>query len=575
MKPTGCPDFKVELPGTRGGATIRAVDFGLSEASERNQDAIHAALAEAKRIGAARLELAPGTYRCFADGGGSGAQSPSFGGIVIDGFSDFIFDGCGAVLVFRRPPEYRCQPQSEVIPEKANLCVRDCERCVVGNLTMDWDWAHDPLGAFVCVAAKHIDEAAPENSFVDLAFMDWACHPKFPEPVSVQKMAPMDECRMCLRPGAAFSFGQTEGHFGAKNAWVAPNVLRLWPGLAMEGRNQNPATLFASDPAENLRRVRAMEDGGLYRLLHCYYGKNGINLVGNRHLTLRDVSVWSCFGMAVSVDGRQKFWQVERLCVAPPTKAQHEAAYPRMPFRPRPVSSTSDGHHVHRSQGMCRYISCRWTLNNDDSFNIHDRFTIAIKVGRRNLQIINRRGAAYFRAELGATLELRNPDFSATGFTATLVETMGEYGGREVLVVDKDLPEQRGACFLVWDRTYGSNGVHLKDCVFEDSGYRNLFCVSDVTIEGCTFRRTGGAPVRFCADYRQSHWCEGMGARNLVVRDCLFEDCAVIDKDAPPISAECVTPAGWDVGEIAPGFVGGDMLLEGNRFVRSSRPFSA
>lgn len=584
MKPTGCPDFSVALPRERGGATIRAADFGFSPDNNRNQDAINAALAEAKRVGAARVELAPGTYRCY-DGrfmetslpetpgrDAPMARPQNHPGIVLSGFSDFTFDGCGAVLVFRRPPEFRCQPQSEVIPEKANILVRDCERCVVGNFTMDWDWAGDPPGAFVRVVAKHIDAEAPERSCVDLMFVDWERHPKFPEPVPVQKMAPMDECRTRLRPGAAFSFGQTEGHFGAKNEWVAPNVLRLWPGMAMENRNQNPATLFASDPAENLRRVEAMEEGGLYRLLHCYYGKNGINLVGNRHLTVRDVSVWSCFGMAMTVDGPQKFWQVERLRVAPPTEAEHAAAYPGEPFRPRPVSSTSDGHHVHRSQGMCRYVGCRWSLNNDDAFNIHDRFTLAVKCGEKALQIINRRGYGYFRAEAGALLELRNADYSATGFTARLAGLTGEYGGREVLLLDKPVPEQRGPCFLVWDRTYGSNGLHLRNCVFEDSGFRNLVSSSDVTVEGCVFRRTGGAPLRFIADYRQSHWCEGTGSRNLVVRDCLFEDCAVIDRAAPQISAVCVTPAGWDVGALPKGFVGGDALIENNRFVRPSGP---
>ncbi|MBR0057620.1 MAG: hypothetical protein IJP66_09850, partial [Kiritimatiellae bacterium] len=238
MTPTGCPDFTVELPHGRGGAVVRAADFGFSRESDRNAAAVNAALAEAKRIGAARLELEPGTFRCFDEPG-----------VAIDGFRDFTFDGKGAVLVFRRPPEFRCQPQSEVVPEKANLCVRGCERCLVGNFTMDWDWANDPLGAFVRVSAKHIDATAPERSCVDLRFVDWERHPKFPEPVPVQKMAPMDECRTRLRAGRAFSFGQTEGHFGARNEWVAPNVLRLWPGLAMENRNQNPATLFVDDPA--------------------------------------------------------------------------------------------------------------------------------------------------------------------------------------------------------------------------------------------------------------------------------------------------------------------------------------
>ena len=67
--PKGCPDFVVEGPRRTGGATVCAVDFGLNEASDHNQDAINAALAEARRIGAARVELAPGTYRCF-DGDG-------------------------------------------------------------------------------------------------------------------------------------------------------------------------------------------------------------------------------------------------------------------------------------------------------------------------------------------------------------------------------------------------------------------------------------------------------------------------------------------------------------------------
>ena len=89
--PTGCPEFEVEEPRDNGGALVRAADFGLLEASDHNQDAINAALAEARRIGAARVELAPGTYRCF-DGDG----------IHIEGFEDFTFDGKGATLVFRR-----------------------------------------------------------------------------------------------------------------------------------------------------------------------------------------------------------------------------------------------------------------------------------------------------------------------------------------------------------------------------------------------------------------------------------------------------------------------------------------
>ena len=72
--------------------------------------------------------------------------------------------------------------------------------------------------------------------------------------------------------------------------------------------------------------------------------------------------------------------------------------------------------------------------------------------------------------------------------------------------------------------------------------------------------------MRFIADYRSDLWCEGMGATNLVVRNCLFEDTCVSNPKDPCISAVCVTPTDWDVGEVDKGFVCGGLLVEGCRF---------
>ena len=555
-EPTGCPAFTVERPRPHGGAVLSAKDFGLSEGSDKNASAINRALAEAKRVGARSVELAPGTYRCFDEPG-----------VVVSGFRDFTFDGKGAVLVFRRPAEYRGQPQSELILDKGNVLADACARTELKDFTIDWDWEGDPLGAFVRVAAKHVDEAAPENSYVDLAFVDWDRHPKYPEPVPVQKISAMDEDRMRFRAGPGFSFGQTEGHFGARNAWVKPNVLRLWPGLPMEGRNQNPMVRFNRSPAVNLARVRQFEDGGFYRLLHCYYGKNGLNLNANRHLTVRNVTVWSCFGMAMVTDGPQEYTEVEGLRVLPPTKEELAAAYPGKKFRARPVTSTSDGFHVARSKGFYRLLNCAWTLNNDDSINFHDRFTIAVRGGDRVLDVINRRGAEYFRVEKGAEIELRYPNFAPADFRAKVVRIAGNR-----IYLDRDMPPQRGQCFLVWDRTYGTDNVHIKGCLFDNSGFRNILSPSNLTVEDCRFHRTNGYPIRFIADYRSDLWCEGMGANNLVVRNCRFEDVNVLHPGWSTISSVCVTPTDWDVGEVDPGFVGGNLLIEKCAFVRPRGP---
>ena len=241
--------------------------------------------------------------------------------------------------------------------------------------------------------------------------------------------------------------------------------------------------------------MKSFDEGGLYRLQHCYYGKNGLNLEANRHLTVRDVTVWSCFGMGMVTDGPQEYWQVERFRVVPPTAAEFAAAYPGLRFFSRPVTSTSDGHHVARSRGHCRYLDCEWRLHNDDSSNFHDRFTIAVKCGARKLQIINKRGYDYFRALPGASIELRHPNFSSTGFTARLLRVSGE-----VLYLDADIPEQKGPCFLVWDRTYGTDNVIMKGCRFIDTAWRNIFSPSNLTIEDCLFRRTFGAPCQFIAE---------------------------------------------------------------------------
>lgn len=556
--PTGCPDFAVELPeGSEKVSCVRASDFGFSVIGEKNAAAINAALAEAKRIGAKRVELAPGTYRCFDEDG-----------VRIEGFRDFTFDGKGAVLVFRRPPEYRGQPQSEVMLEKGNVLVRRCERTMIANFTMDWDWESDPLAAFVKVADKHIDELHGENSYVDFEFVDYERYPKYPESVPIQKVLAMDECRTRFRNGGGWQgLGQTEGHFGPKNEWLKPNVLRVWPSVPMPGRNQNPATGFKLSPETNLRQVKKLKAEGVYRLQHCYYGKNGINLDANRHLTVKDVTVWSCFGMAMVIDGPQEYWQVENLKVRPPTAEEFAAAYPGKRFFERPISSTSDGHHVVRSKGHCRYLNCEWSRNNDDSSNFHDRFTIAVKCGARRLQIVNRRGYDYFRAQVGATLELRHPNFDSTGFSAHLVKVSGE-----VLELDADLPEQQGPCFLVWDRTYGTDNVIVKGCRFVDTAWRNVFSPSNLTIEDCTFLRMLGVPCHLIADYRADRWCEGMGSTNVVIRNCTFEDNCIGVPNGAQISTACVTPDKWEIPPPNKGFVGGDMLIEGCTFIRPRGP---
>ena len=112
-------------------------------------------------------------------------------------------------------------------------------------------------------------------------------------------------------------FGLTEGHFGAKNEWIAPNRLRIWPCVKHPGRNYNPRNDVHFSPSQNVGVTRQFRIGDTYRLQHYYYGKNGFNLVSSRHVTLRDIDIWSCFGMAIVVDGKEKYTHIENVRVMP------------------------------------------------------------------------------------------------------------------------------------------------------------------------------------------------------------------------------------------------------------------
>ena len=297
--PTGCPDFDVELPRATGGAVIRAADFGFSEKNEHNAVAINAALAEARRVRASRLELAPGTYRCF-DGPG----------VQIDGMEDFTFDGKGATLVFRRD-HAPLATQAELLENEGNVEVKNCVRTVVENFNIDWDWETDPLAVWCTCAAKHVDEA-DNASYVDFDLEK--PHPKYPNPVPVQLLTPMaadkSGARMTGTPGVRAYFGMSLGHIGAKSEWISPTRLRLWPYVRPAKGYVTDESLNRYKAKNNRSLVKAIDVGGTYVISHCYYGLNGFVLTSNRHFTMRNVDIWACMGFGVETRGSQQFWQL-------------------------------------------------------------------------------------------------------------------------------------------------------------------------------------------------------------------------------------------------------------------------
>ena len=524
-EPTGCPDFEVELP--RHGAVakplvVRAVDFGLSEKSERNHIAINAALAEAKRIGAAKVELAPGTYRCF-DGSG----------IVMDGFSDFTFDGMGATLVFRRD-HAPLERQADQLFGEGNFEVQNCLRTVVENFNMDWDWKNDPLAVWCKCVGKHVGET-DGSSYADFE-LDRP-HPKYPQHVPVQLLTAMSADRtgpvmdgVCRHPGY---FGVSLGHIGTKSEWLSPSRLRVWPFVKPDYGYFAKEALGRYGAGKNRDFTSALDVGGTYALSHCYYGLNGFVLTSNRHFTLRNVDVWACKGFGVETRGSQKYWQLVNFNIRP------------RPGEKYPVTSTADANHVAQSLGFGKMIGCEVTMHNDDHFNYHDRTQIGWKRGARTIEIVNNRGVGYTLFKPGSRIALREENFDSTGWTGTIEKIDGN-----TIFFDRDVPEQKGMLFVLMDADFATENFLFKNCRFHGNPWsRGLFNGSNATFDGCQFGPMVGRPLFLLSCYTYNVWCEGIGCTNIVIRNCRFENCLDVKEEtgvSAQIMGEIAIPPSYD-----------------------------
>lgn len=495
--PTGGGEVVIAAPRNAGGAVLDAAGYGFSTTNDDNGAAIEEAVSAAKRVGAAKVRLAPGVYRCFG--------KP----IVIDGLEDFELDGCGAELVFRRAPRYPIEPAWDHDGSGANFVIRNCRRVRVGNMVMDWDWHTMPLATCAKVVATHLDEKTDNASYIDYELVGFgARHPYYGKTFPIQRTQPMTADFKHFLPGPNIWHGTYEGEMGCKCEWLSPTRIRAYPFVEAAGLKRwlgpNKRTFL---PKLNRDLVCQHTVGETYRIAHAYYGKGGFTLISNEDFDLHDVEIPACFGHAVYIGGTQRNWRIKNVTVAP-RDGRH------------PISSTSDSIHFVRSHGNAVIDNLVVRYEQDDAINVHDRFTVAKRVGPRTLEVVLERGARYFRPGERNAVELLDPGYNPTGWKGRCVKNEGER-----IHVDSDLPAiiPEEGFWLVFDRTATSDGVILRNCTFEDMEMRTLINVSNATVEDCVFRRTNGDALRCIADYTLTGWAEGMGTTNVVVRNCRFE----------------------------------------------------
>ena len=161
--PTGAKDFEVMLPSPKNDIVVNASDFGLNENITNSATIINKAIAHCKKIGASKLVINKGTYKCFD------AVSIKF-----EEMKDFVVDFNNATLIYysKSVKLKNPQPQWDANPAttNSNISIINCERMKICNLKLDWDWQNDPLAAFTRVVGK---DAKAERPYLDLFFFQY------------------------------------------------------------------------------------------------------------------------------------------------------------------------------------------------------------------------------------------------------------------------------------------------------------------------------------------------------------------------------------------------------------------
>lgn len=481
---TGCPDFNVELPARNPNApVVNAADFGATENNLKFCDAMNAAVAHCRKIGARKLVLPKGVYHLY-----------NSGPITFEGLKDFEFDGGGSTFIFLRDKGLAkmkgldASKISNNFQDGACVKISECERVKVGNFNIDWDWAADPLGSIVRVENVC---ASPGGEYIDYKFVDYDNFPR--RDLRVANLSSYDPVSNLIgvEGGATLGYEFYKGKNIPKMEWLSGNVLRVWH-------------------SHYSRRAKV---GDFYRMQHYYYDGAGVLTHQNRHLTLSKVNVYSCRGHAFVVSGTQQYWQYLDCSIKPPEGAKARA-----------ITCTADHLHVVNSRGYMKLIGCDFMLGADDCINVHDCTGYAVRKSDFSLETRNVRGIKMFK--VGDPIELRDDDFSPSGFTGKIKSVKpidASKGVHEIVFADK-IPQPKGEGFIMFNRYYSSGNILLRNCKFHSNRARGIIIqCPNVTVENCVIKNNEMAGMRIVTGYTPNLWSEGFGVDNLLVRGCVFE----------------------------------------------------
>lgn len=474
-------DFTIDLPDLDDAEIVDASRFGLDESLEDNTDALNAAIAYCDNVGKYILDIPRGVYYF-------NAEYP----IRLSGLKNFCFNGNGSEFIFSNIEYFRLE---------------SCENILVKDIIVDWNWDKlrlatlmKVLRVFECAELKgsgfleYREDREASETFIDIEL------PEIEEADADMKFYSMNQYD---------SVELTPGTEDGKEFWE--DSLKVKKIAKGDGGNFLKSNQLRIYPEEGC--FSGIKQGDVFLVRHTPRRGCAFMVFDCVNLTYQNVTIYSSTSASFIIRGETHHVRVDscKICIRPGSN--------------RRMSTDADGFHVVQSKGYIIIENCDFSFMGDDDVNIHDTLGFVLeRVGEQRLRLINKPLAAS-----GDDFEFRRPDFSPIGVVLELERFIDEGSGCQLIFKDK-IPAEVTENYLLVNKRFDSSNYIIRNNYFHHNRARGLLLqCSHGLVEGNRFEGIQGAAIYVMMETLRGLWYEGVGVKDLVIRNNVFENCNLND----------------------------------------------
>jgi hypothetical protein len=467
--------FSIELPRKTNARMISVADFGASpdETPEQNVDAFNRAILQAKKENAAGVTVPTGTYYL--------RDSRYLSQIELYDLTDFTFDGQNSVLIFKDHDKKQ---------RGRYFDIKNCTRFLMKNIILDWDWEEKPLGAVGKIIAVDTGKGTLDYEIIDDI--------NLPETITVMGGREWDPS-ITNRSPAGF---------------ILPGAIITGPSGETQVLNKRKIRIKPVNP--NALRTAKL---GQHSFLTFYvnYLADAIKFRECSHITFDSVKIYGAPYEAFGAD-LCKYFQIINCTV-----------------EPRPGTSRSKSVHsafeIHNSLGYFILENNLVRKNSDDGMHYCDYYLGGgvFKTDTNN-ELIADRLQFYAAGDIirkGDLLELRNPDFSPSGWSSEIESFKwqinyypGESAANRCIITFKDpVPENVPETGLLINKNFGKGQYIIRGNTFDGGMCHGLFiCLPNGLIENNRIINTAYPGLMVHMVSRWGRWFSGTYPTNVIIR---------------------------------------------------------